>query len=419
MMHRLYSALGILGTPFIRHWLGKRRARGKEDAARFAERFGHASLPRPPGKLIWLHAASVGEAQSVLTLARALLAQPTAPTLLVTTGTVTSAALVAQQSIPRLLHHYIPVDTYPPVKRFLDHWRPDLALWVESEFWPQLLLQTHARGIPLLLINARLSARSQRNWQRWPRQIQRLLRCFTTIFASTAEDATRLRSLGAAGIVEAGNLKFDAAPLDVDAGTLAMLRRTIGGRPLWVAASTHANEEQMVAEAHRTVRQQHPNALCVLAPRHAARGDAIAAELRAAGYPVAQRSKHEPIKADTAIYLADTMGELGVFYSVAPIVFLGGSLVAHGGHNPLEPARLDCAILTGPHMHNFSAMLQQFTAQNAMRIVADAAELAAAVNRLLRNPAEAQAMAVSALQITQQNRGATQAILTRIREVLP
>jgi len=418
MMQALYSAVGTLGTPLIRAWLNKRIQRGKEDPARIQERFGYASQPRPSGTLIWLHAASVGEAQSVLTLARALLAQHPTTTLLVTTGTVTSATMLASQIMPGMIHQYVPVDTYGAVKRFLHHWKPDLALWVESEFWPQLLLQTHAKHIPLLLINARLSARSEASWQRWPRHIKTILNCFNTIFAGANEDAQRLKNLGATQVVEAGNLKYDAAPLHVNEAALAPLHTMVGARPLWLCASTHANEESMVAQAHRTVMQTHPTALCIIVPRHAARGDSIAAALRAQGFTIAQRSKNEQPDSSTSLYLADTMGELGSFYSLAPLVFLGGSLIAHGGHNPLEPARQHCAIVSGPHIHNFASIMDQFSAANAIVLVADSDALAQHISACLTTPAQATAMAERAYGVTQKTKGATAAILARIAELL-
>lgn len=418
MIAKLYSALGTLGMPLIRHYLNRRCARGKEDATRLPERFGHASQPRPDGGLVWLHAASVGEVQSVLALARALLEQRADIALLVTTGTVTSAALLAQQPLPRLLHQYIPVDAPAAVKRFLDHWQPDLALWVESEFWPQLLLQTQARRIPMLLINARISARSAKNWQRWPSFFQPLLRGFDAIFASTSEDASRLRALGANQVIEAGNLKYDAQPLPADNAALAMLQRSIGRRPVWVAASTHAHEEQLVARAQQTIRTKHPTALCILIPRHANRGNAIAAMLRDKGMQHAQRSKNESIDESTSIYLADTMGELGTFFSVSPIAFLGGSLITHGGHNPLEPARFGCALLSGPHTHNFTAIMQPLIAGDALTTVHDSASLGESVTRLMAEPDRARTQGAQALSIAASHRGATQAILARINELL-
>lgn len=419
MMLTLYSAAGYLLTPGLHGWLARRAKRSKEDPARKAERFGHASAARPAGKLIWLHAASVGEAQSVLTLVRGLLARDSSLSLLITTGTVTSAALVAQQNLPRVIHQYLPVDTPPAARRFLAHWHPDAILWVESEFWPQLLLQAHARAIPILLINARLSATSFTGWKRWPRAIRRILGCFTAIYAGSADDAARLRALGAGEVIEAGNLKFDAAPLRIDETALAELQQQIQHRPCWLAASTHANEEQRIAQQHLLLKTRFPGLLTIIAPRHATRGDTVAETLRHDGLTVAQRSKGEAIASTTDIYLADTMGELGTFYRLSPLVFLGGSLIAHGGHNPLEPARLGCAMLSGPHVHNFSDIMQQLQAAHAIEIVADAAQLGTEIARLLADIPARTAMAARAQAELEKSGGGLEKILLHCSKLLP
>lgn len=411
MLRFVYSLAGIAITPLLRVWLQRRIARGKEDASRLPERFGHASLPRPGGKLVWLHAASVGEAQSVFTLVRALSTAHPELHVLITTGTVTSATLVAQQQLPRTVHQYIPLDTYPAVRRFLAHWKPDLALWVESEFWPQLLWQAQARRIPLLLINARMSARSYAGWQRWRGVIRHLLQNFTAIYAGSSEDAARLSALGATQVYDIGNLKFDAEPLKIDPALIAQLEAAAGERPRWLAASTHANEEQQIAQAHQQLQVHFPKLLTLLVPRHAARGDAIAEDLRARGFTLSQRSKHEPLTERTQIYLADTMGELGSFYHFARLTFLGGSLVAHGGHNPLEPARLGCTIVTGPHTHNFNAIVQKMLQAQAIEVVQHKQQLAQQINRWLIDVATARQQAERARILMQQAQGASATIL--------
>lgn len=290
-----YSTLGVAITPALKLWLKRRVRRGKEDAARQGERFGFASVQRPEGTLIWLHAASVGEVQSVLTLVRALLHQHPHINVLITTGTVTSAALVAQQNLPRTLHQFVPVDTYPAVRRFLQHWRPEIAVWVESEFWPQLLWQAQALHIPMLLVNARISQKTYENWQQWPATIRSMLHGFCAIYAGSSDDATRLKALGASDVHDVGNLKFDAEPLTCDDAMLQQLLQQSAGRRIFLAASTHANEEQTIAQVHRDVAQQFTGLLTIIVPRHAARGAAIAADLRSMGYSVAQRSAGKPL----------------------------------------------------------------------------------------------------------------------------
>ena len=419
MIRHIYTFAGYLLTPVLALWLLKRAAHGKEERARLGERFGHAILARPNGTLIWIHAASVGEVQSILTLARSILDAHETVSLLITTGTVTSARLVEKQKLARTQHQYVPLDTSAYARRFLQHWKPDLVLWVESEFWPQLLWQLKQRDIPVILVNARISARSMNGWKRYPALIRSVLHCFRLIYAGAHEDAKRLRALGAYTVIEAGNLKYDAALLPTSSRTLGELTEAVGNRAVWLAASTHANEEHKVAIAHRTLRVLFPDLLTIIVPRHAARGDTIAEDIARLGLRIAQRSKGEVITANTDIYLADTMGELGTFYRLAGITFLGGSLVSHGGQNPLEPARLNCAIITGAHTHNFAAIIDDFKRADALREVADVAELAATVSHLLAHEDERRAMAIRAADVVSRARGASTRILESVRELLP
>jgi 3-deoxy-D-manno-octulosonic-acid transferase len=379
----LYRAATTLAGPAVTLYLRRRLARGKEDAARFEERFGRASRPRPAGPLVWLHAASIGEAFSVLRLIDKLLADRPDLHVLITTGTVSSAQLLGERLPARAIHQYVPVDRMAWVRPFLDHWRPGAALWIESEIWPNLIGETTARGIPLLLVNARMSPHSFASWRRWPSVARALFGGFSRCLAPDEAEAERLRALGARDVRVTGNLKNAAEPLPADAAALADLRAAIGARPVWVAASTHDGEEAFVAAAHRQLAARWPDLLTILAPRHPPRGPAIAAQLRAGGLAVAQRSLGEPITAGTAVYLADTLGELGLLYRAAPIAFIGGSLVPRGGQNMLEPARLDAAIVAGPHVENFRVIAEAMDASDAWLRVADAGALAGAVASLL------------------------------------
>jgi 3-deoxy-D-manno-octulosonic-acid transferase len=383
---RLYRALTGVLTPLVILYLLRRRRRGKEDRARFAERLGIAGLDRPPGPLLWMHAASVGEATSLLALIERLRQQRPGIEVLITTATVASAQLLARQLPAGTRHQFVSVDLHRCVERFLDHWRPDLALWVESELWPNLVLATHTRAIPMVLVNGRLSARSYERWQHLPGLIRPMLAAFALCLAQDGKQAERFRRLGAVTAGSVGDLKAAAALLPVDPAALTALRRQVGARPVWVAASTHAGEEEAAAEAHRLLAAQIGNPLTIIAPRHERRGAEIAATLSERGFRVARRSRNQPIGGETEIYLADTMGELGLFYRLAGIAFIGGSLAANGGHNPFEAARLDCAVLHGPDMSNCAAMAAALDAAGATETVADAAELAAAVARLLADP---------------------------------
>src|SRR5215831_11620011 len=352
MRSRVYRALTRPLTPLALVYLARRRKRGKEHPTRLRERRGFPGGARPDAPLLWLHAASVGEATAVLGLIERLLDARPDLEILVTTGTVTSASLLETRLPARARHQFVPADLPSWTARFLDHWRPDMALWVESELWPNLVRATSARGIPMVLLNGRLSARSYARWRWWPGLIGPVLGAFALCLAQDEEQAERLRQLGAREVATLGDLKAAASTLPVDPMQLERLRRRIGSRPLWLAASTHPGEEEIAASVHRRLSETHPGLLTIIVPRHPARGDAIATMLAARGLRAAQRRRGEPITGDTDVYLGDTLGELGLFYSLAGIAFIGGSLVPKGGHNPFEAARLGCAVLQGPNIGN-------------------------------------------------------------------
>jgi len=409
----LYRAATSAASPLVRRILNTRARRGKEDATRLGERLGIPSLPRPAGKLVWLHAASVGEAQSLLGLIERMLADRPEIEVLMTTGTVASARLLADRLPPRARHQYVPVDLPRAIDGFLDHWRPDLAIWVESELWPNLLLATNRRGTPMLLANGRLSAGSLARWRALPGLSRPLLGCFALCLAQDEAQAARFRELGAPAVESVGDLKTGAAPLAADTAALCKLRQQIAGRPVWLAASTHPGEEEIVAGAHRRIAQRHPGLLTIVVPRHPVRGPGLSETLRGSALRVARRGAEEPLAKDTDIYLADTLGELGLFFRLAGIAFIGGSLVDKGGHNPFEAARLDCAILHGPDMANCAAMGAALDSAGAALTVIDVDGVAATVSRLLADPAERDARARAAAQVAAAGNGAVEAVLAR------
>ncbi len=377
-----WAGMASLAAPGLRWLLRRRVTRGKEIAERLPEREGHESTPRPPGTLIWLHAASVGETLSVLPVVAAL---PPGITLLLTTGTLTSATLLGQRLpglAPRaqVLHRFVPLDVPGWAARFLDHWRPDAAAFVESELWPNLVFAASRRRIPLLLLNARMSERSYRGWRRMPGLARRLLRCFTLIEAQSMQDAERLRRLGAPRVGSPGNLKFAALALPFDEAELARLRRLVGTRRVWLAASTHPGEEAVAAEVHARLAPRFPDLLTIIAPRHPERGAEIAAALGG----VARRSAGQD--PEGGIWIADTLGELGLLFRLARVVFIGGSLVPRGGQNPLEPARLGCAVAVGPHTQNHADAVAALRDAAALHEVDGAAELADFVAAMLDDP---------------------------------
>lgn len=391
----LYRFLTFIASPFVPLLLKRRLARGKEDAARLPERMGVASRPRPSGKLMWIHAASIGEANAVLPLIVELLKQHEQLHILLTTVTVTSAKLMGAALPERAMHQFAPVDTPQAVNAFLNHWRPDLAFWVDSEIWPNMIYATHARGTVMGIVNARMSERSFNRWRRLDGFMRGLLSSFTFCFAQSEADAQRLQLLGMKSITRIGNLKYDAPPLPCDENELMRLRAMVKGRPVWVAASTHPGEEASIAQIHTALKSDGtPKVLTIVVPRHASRAEEVARAL--APLHTARRSERDPILDDTDVYLADTMGELGLFYRLASVAFIGGSLVPHGGQNPLEAARLGCAVIAGPHMENFADIASSMQQDGALLRVSGAGELALELKRLLPEGAARAGLAAAA-----------------------
>ncbi|MBL8543719.1 MAG: 3-deoxy-D-manno-octulosonic acid transferase [Hyphomonadaceae bacterium] len=373
-----YRLATPLLAPLAGLWLGARANSGKEDRARLGERYGRYPSARPAGRLVWLHAASVGESNVALALIEALAAADPSLSFVISTGTRTSADLVARRALKRVTHVYAPLDAGGAVRRFLDHWRPDLGVFVESELWPNLILAAQKRGIPLALVNARMSPKSLRRWQAWSAAGARLLNAFAFVAAADARTAEALRQVRGADVAALGNLKLAAPAPKIDAGAREALAKEIGGRDVWLAASTHAGEDEIVLAAHAQLRAQWPDALLIIAPRHPERGEAIAQ--LAGGAP--RRSRFEAIGA-APVYVADTLGELGLFYDIAPVALVAGSLLPSlKGHNPIEPAKLNAAVLTGPHVESFQDVFDMLFAAGGASIVRDAAGLAEGVAAL-------------------------------------
>ncbi len=414
MIYFLYRIATQIVTPLIPTLLDRRMARGKEDAQRLQERFGLATVMRPQRELIWIHSASVGEANAVLPLIERLLNANPALSILLTTVTVTSAKLMGTRLPARAIHQFAPVDTLDAVEKFLEHWRPDIALWVDSEFWPNLIMQTKKRGIVMGIINARMSGESFNAWKFFPFFIKKLLSSFTLCFAQSAQDAERLSRLGVTTDIHIGNLKYDAPPLPCDESNLTHLRNEINNRHIWLAASTHEGEEQIIADVHRVLKSEFADLLTIIVPRHAIRGDEIVKELP--DFNIAQRSKNETIEANTDIYLADTMGELGLFYRLAPIAFIGGSLVTHGGQNPLEAARLDCAVIIGPYVSNFLSIVEEMQASGAIKSVATAEELTVVLKELIADESIGKKMVSNAKRYIDSKCGIINDIIAAIKD---
>jgi 3-deoxy-D-manno-octulosonic-acid transferase len=391
---RTYRTITAVLEPAVIGLLYWRQRKGREDKTRLGERKGYPSRPRPAGHLVWVHGASNGETLSLMPVVERLTQRGLS--VLVTSGTRTSAALIARRLPPGAVHQYVPLDVPRYVRRFLKHWRPDLALVAESEIWPNTVLALDERQIPLVMVNGRMSDRSFQRWQKLPRVIRALLERFALCLAQTTEDAERLARLGAPRVFVTGNLKFDAPPPPADPRAVAHLSGLIAGRPVWLAASTHPGEESAALAVHRALTQRHPNLLTILAPRHPQRGAEVAALAGQAGLRASRRSQGMAPDRATDVYVVDTIGEMGLFYRLSPVVLMGGTLVPVGGHNPIEPAKLSAAILHGPHVHNAAEIYAAIDKARGALLIKDNAGLARAVSELLGNAALTRAMARAA-----------------------
>jgi 3-deoxy-D-manno-octulosonic-acid transferase len=383
-----YRTATKLLSPAAPLLLRRRKRQGKEHRDRASERLGYAGVERPAGKLVWVHGASNGECLAALPLIEALTVKGV--NVLMTSGTVTSAEMMHERLPAGAIHQFVPVDTPAATRRFLDHWRPDAGLFVDSDLWPNLILGAHARGTKMAQVNARISQRSFEGW-RWAKKTAAMvLSAFDVCLAQDEEIAGRFRVLGAPDVRMVGSLKEDAPPLPYDPVKLEALKAAIGARPILLAAQTHPGEDETILPVHDTLRRTHPDLLTIIVPRHPNRGPDIAmlCDTRVS----ARRAADEAITPDTAVYIADTLSELGLFYRLTPFCFVGGTLVPAGGHNPLEPARLGCGVLAGPHVFNSESAYAALFAAQGMGLVRSSVEIAALAARLLDNPGEAKAL---------------------------
>jgi 3-deoxy-D-manno-octulosonic-acid transferase len=401
---RLYRAATSAGVPLWQYTLRRRLVRGKEHPDRFAERRGETQAARPAGPLVWIHGASVGELIAALPLIERIAAHKFA--VLVTTGTVTSAEIAARRLPAGAIHQFVPYDVPAFVGRFLDHWRPALALFVESDLWPNMIVATQARGVPLIVVNGRLSERSFGRWRHMPRTIESILRRIDLCLTRTAADAERFEALGAPRIMTTGNLKLDVPALPVDEQKFSALRTVVTGRTIIAASSTHPGEEAVVIDAHRRLKGSFPGLLTIIVPRHPDRGNGIAAAVASTGLIAAQRSQGRLPDARTDVYVCDTLGELGIVYRLAPIVFMGGSLIPHGGQNPIEAIKLGAAILHGPHVANFHDLYATLDRQNGAEQVADAGRMAVRIGAWLKDADERNRVVAAGRRTVEQLGGA-------------
>lgn len=412
-----WIALTRLAGPVGGAIVGARRRRGKEDPARSAERLGHPSASRPEGPLVWVHAVSVGEAMAAMPVVDRLIAD--GKSVLVTTVTTTSAALVGHRLKPGLIHQFAPLDLAGPVDRFLAHWRPDLAVFVESEIWPVAIGRLADHGIPLVVANARLSPRSFRGWQRAAPAARAVFRRMSLVLAQTDDDGARFAQLGAPEVATFGNIKFDAGLPDVGIAELDALKAGIGERPMVLAASTHPGEDEVVLTTLLKLKESRPEALLVIVPRHPVRGGDIALLSEAAGLATRRRSVGELPDGTTEVYVADTLGELATFFRLADVVLMGGTFIEGiGGHNLIEPARLGAAVVSGPHFSNWLDIYHAFIKAGGLTIVRSPDEIAGATLDLIKDPALRARQAAAGERVVAGSAGAVARTIEAIRPLI-
>lgn len=413
---RLYRAVSTVAAPLAGVVIGRRLRQGKEDAERIHERRGQARLVRPPGPLVWIHGASVGEVLAAADLIERLRALGLR--VLLTSGTVTAAAIVERRFPEDVIHQYIPFDSPRFVNAFLDHWQPGLALFIESDLWPNLIFGCAARRIPLVIINGRMSPRSFARWRRFGATIASLLDCFDLCLAQSEADAERFAALGAPNVTACGNLKLDVPAPPADPARLERIRAATDRRLVFVAASTHPGEEEIVIDAHRRLAAHVPALLTVIVPRHPQRGPAVESLVEAAGIAVARRAQDQLPSPATGIYVADTMGELGLFYRLAPVVFMGGSLVSHGGQNPIEAIKLGAAVLHGPHVFNFADIYDALDRAGGALRAGTPEEFVKTLGHLLGNPIARQRVAEAGAETVARLGGALERTMAALEPYL-
>ncbi len=387
MILSVYKTLITVLFPLLKvTYIKRRQIKGKEHPTRFNERLGNYTHPRPEGKLYWFHGASVGESISMLPLIEKLLTEDKTLSIIVTTGTLTSAEIMQKRLPERAFHQFISFDTPKFAKNFLTHFKPDAVLWFESELWPSYLSEIKKHHIPLILVNGRISDKSFKNWRKFSCVIKEILSCFTLCLGQSEQDKERLTILGAKKTACFGNIKYAGSPLPKDPEKLTFMQNAIKNRPVFLISSTHHNEEELLGEHFAPLKTKVPNVLIIIVPRHPHRGEEILSTLKAQNYAVALRSKDEPLTEKTEIYIADTIGEMGLWYALSSVSFIGGSLIAHGGQNFIEPARDKNAVIVGPHMHNFKEMLERAQIAHAITQVATAKEVIDTAIKLFSTP---------------------------------
>jgi 3-deoxy-D-manno-octulosonic-acid transferase len=382
-----YYGVSWIGTPLVSGYLAWRASRGREEKPRLKERKGVATAARPAKSLVWIHAVSVGEALAALTIMQAILKKYPNIHGLLTTTTVSSAKVIQKRlyKIKKITHQYCPVDTPLAVGRFLNHWQPDLAIWIESELWPNLLHTTQERGIPTILLNGRMSPKSFAFWKYIRGMLRPMLERLSLCAVQSEEQARFFKELGATTVTVMGNAKVMMSPLGVDAKKYAALKKELGGRPVWFAASTHPGEEVLVFEAHKTLKKDYPDLLTILVPRHIERAPALCELAAQEGIKAVLRTDSPSLK-ECELYIGNTLGEMGLFYALSPVVMMGATFVPKGGHNPIEAAQLGAFVLHGSHVFNNPQLYEILESLGGSEGLAEGKTLASRIRPWLGKP---------------------------------
>ncbi len=383
LLKSAYYGVSWLGAPFVSAYLHWRALKGHEEKARLSERKGRASLPRPPRSLLWVNAVSVGEAVAALTIIQSIIRKYPEVHVLLTTTTPSSATVIQKRLPKNVFHQFCPVDTPQAVGRFLEYWQPDLAIWIESELWPNLMHETQERGIPTILLNGRMSEKSFSNWKLLKGLISPLLSRLVCCGVQSEKQASLFKTLGAKNVFDMGNVKLMMSPLEVDSKKYIALKKEIGMRSVWLAASTHPGEEEIILETHKILQKTTPDLLTILVPRHIERATLLKDLAKKEGLSSVLRSEELPFSG-AHIYIVDTLGELGLFYALSPIVLMGATLIPKGGHNPIEAAQLNTFVVHGPHTFKNPQLYEALSALNFSHLIDGNPDLAAYIDPWLQ-----------------------------------
>ena len=345
----------ILISPFI---ILVRLFKNKEDKIRFKEKFCSFSKKRGTGKLVWFHGSSVGEILSVIPLVEKLEKKKSIKKILITSSTLSSSNVLSNFKLTKTIHQFFPIDSNFLTEKFLNYWNPSVAIFIESEIWPNMLMNIKKKSLPLILLNARITKKSFNKWRMIPSMSKILFNTFNICFSQNKETKKYLKSLGSKKIKFLGNLKYSESKTQKENTLNNSLKNILNYKKVWCAASTHNSEEKICAIAHKKLKKKYKNLLTIIIPRHTQRAESIASEIQDIGLKIQIRSMKNKLSNNTEIYLADTYGETKSFYNICKTVFLGGSLINHGGQNPLEPVRLGCKVVHGPYIQNFTEVYQ-------------------------------------------------------------